>query len=239
MQSANTDLNIEIVGINSIDEKGFNSEITAISSLPWLQDTTNANVWTDWQVEWRDLRILDAENHLVSVYNLTTHDLSLPQNLATVKELLVNTAKVVDSDKDGLPDSWERQYFGDLSAKPDEDPDGDGLSNFEEYAFGTDPTNPKSFVNLKAIVPVRPASALAAFSFHRRAGSFVKYVVETSSDLEQWVPATTSTVSVQSPRNLFDGTGTSSVTSYFPKNTLTQPWRFLRVEAVPSGTLPR
>ena len=44
-----------------------------------------------------------------------------------------------DADGDGLPDAWEREHFGDLSARPGDDPDGDGRTNAEEYANGTDP----------------------------------------------------------------------------------------------------
>ncbi|MBE0544669.1 MAG: metallophosphoesterase [Verrucomicrobia bacterium] len=44
-----------------------------------------------------------------------------------------------DSDNDGLPDDWEMGYFGNLEALPDEDPDGDGRTNREEYENGTNP----------------------------------------------------------------------------------------------------
>lgn len=44
-----------------------------------------------------------------------------------------------DSDWDGLPDSWERYWFGDLSATGAEDPDGDGVSNAEEFERGSNP----------------------------------------------------------------------------------------------------
>jgi hypothetical protein len=43
-------------------------------------------------------------------------------------------------DNDGLDDPWEMFYFGDLSALPDDDYDGDGLSNLREMEEGTDPT---------------------------------------------------------------------------------------------------
>lgn len=47
-----------------------------------------------------------------------------------------------DSDCDGLPDWWEEQYFGDLSQEgPQDNPDGDGCNNLEEYRNGTDPTS--------------------------------------------------------------------------------------------------
>jgi hypothetical protein len=45
-----------------------------------------------------------------------------------------------DSDGDGLPDDWEIKYFGDLRYGWDDDPDGDGLANYEEWDTGKDPT---------------------------------------------------------------------------------------------------
>jgi len=44
-----------------------------------------------------------------------------------------------DSDGDGLPDEWERAWFGNLNALPDADPDGDGRSNLQESHDGTNP----------------------------------------------------------------------------------------------------
>lgn len=45
----------------------------------------------------------------------------------------------LDDDTDGLPDTWEEQYFGNLSFGPNDDPDGDGLTNQQEYQRGTNP----------------------------------------------------------------------------------------------------
>jgi hypothetical protein len=44
-----------------------------------------------------------------------------------------------DTDMDGLPDWWEVRYFGNLSQNGTGDSDGDGLNNFQEYQYGTDP----------------------------------------------------------------------------------------------------
>jgi hypothetical protein len=54
-----------------------------------------------------------------------------------VESIFVN---VTDEDGDGLPDSWEQNYFGNLDQGPSEDYDGDGYSNLEEYQAGSDPT---------------------------------------------------------------------------------------------------
>lgn len=46
-----------------------------------------------------------------------------------------------DTDGDGLNDTWEVEHFGNATAQnATGDPDGDGLTNGQEQALGTDPT---------------------------------------------------------------------------------------------------
>ena len=47
---------------------------------------------------------------------------------------------VVDTDADGLPDSWEILYFSNLAQGPNDDPDADGKTNLQEYLAGSNPT---------------------------------------------------------------------------------------------------
>ena len=47
---------------------------------------------------------------------------------------------MAESAGDGLPDWWKLAYFGTTDVDPDLDPDGDGLTNLQEYQLGTDPT---------------------------------------------------------------------------------------------------
>lgn len=64
---------------------------------------------------------------------------------------VLNLARVVDADGNGLPDWWEQYYFGHLTGTdPGADPDGDGASNLAEWLAGTDPTNSTSALRLTA-----------------------------------------------------------------------------------------
>jgi len=49
-----------------------------------------------------------------------------------------------DKDADGLPDVWEITCFGSLAPGPADDPDGDGFTNAEEWAAGTNPADAAS-----------------------------------------------------------------------------------------------
>jgi subtilisin family serine protease len=64
-----------------------------------------------------------------------------------------------DSDANGLPDVWELQFFGSLQQSAAADPDGDRLSNAQELAAGTDPSDPASVLRLLSAQPVRWLSA--------------------------------------------------------------------------------
>ena len=49
----------------------------------------------------------------------------------------------IDVNRDGLPDSWQAQYYGSMTntnAAPGADPIGKGLSNLQNYQLGLDPT---------------------------------------------------------------------------------------------------
>ncbi len=72
-----------------------------------------------------------------------------------------------DSDQDGLPDTWERQYFGSLDQNDIADPDQDGYSNLAELTHGTDPASKETVPPYLATVrwePVGPGGGGSQYS---------------------------------------------------------------------------
>ena len=76
---------------------------------------------------------LDALIEEASIYNVA---LTAEQ----IGELYAKSFSIAkDDDGDGLSDDWEREHFADLAQAADGDPDGDGVSNRNEFLRQLDP----------------------------------------------------------------------------------------------------
>ncbi len=64
---------------------------------------------------------------------------AVPLRFHAWQHLRLEIDKAADSDTDRLADDWEMQHFGNLTSGAEADPDGDGLTNFQEYRYGMDP----------------------------------------------------------------------------------------------------
>jgi hypothetical protein len=78
-------------------------------------------------------------------YAEATHGISVTYanatNASDVGRQYISLQVSADFDTDGLPDLWERQYFGKLDVSDGTgDFDNDGWTDLEEYVNGTDPT---------------------------------------------------------------------------------------------------
>ena len=79
--------------------------------------------------------------------NLFNQDLVFTTTSVTdpTKVDLVRVRLLRDDDNDGLPNTWEQQYFGNTTnTLASADSDGDGRSNYAEYLAGTDPASAAS-----------------------------------------------------------------------------------------------
>ena len=57
----------------------------------------------------------------------------------TSASLIIRGVPILDIDRDGLEDAWERRSFGSLNFGPKADPDDDGFPNAREQVLQTDP----------------------------------------------------------------------------------------------------
>jgi hypothetical protein len=81
---------VSILGVNAVGQESDNALNCAGRTIPWLQDQANEDAWALWGVTWRDVYVLDGENRLVAIYNLTSKDLANPANYAELKALILS-----------------------------------------------------------------------------------------------------------------------------------------------------
>jgi len=78
---------------------------------------------------------------------------------------------------------WAGPSGYDLSGGRDDDDDGDGMTNFQEFAFGLDPT---SGASVNPLTDISEFQSDGIFSYTRFAGSGLSYTYWISTDLEDW-----------------------------------------------------
>ena len=120
---------------------GSNSLLTAASP---------GSTWSSWNAK----PIINGDGRIVAFQSwssgLVAGDLNRVEDVFAVLQW-----GTIDSDGDGIPDLWMMHYFGhqtgqqgDLSRAQD-DADGDGMSNLQEFLAGTDPINPASILRVQ------------------------------------------------------------------------------------------
>ena len=83
---------VRILGVNAVGAESANDVMCSGRSIPWLQDTASQRVWQSWNVTYRDVVILNAQNERVAIYSLTTHDLAAPADYDALKSMLRDAA---------------------------------------------------------------------------------------------------------------------------------------------------
>jgi hypothetical protein len=101
------------------------------------------------------------------------------------EETLLNLTLGEDSDGDGLPDAWERallaqgQGLGDIN--PNDDTDGDGMSNLAEYISGNYAFDKKDGLRLDILKKTDDSTVLEFMAIRGRT-----YTVHGSDNLNDW-----------------------------------------------------
>ena len=181
-----------------------------------LAITTSQPGWTSWA---RPMISVSGGTVVFQSWNsgLVASDLN------RVSDVFVAVVAVSpDSDGDGIADAWTMEYFGhptgqagDLSRSQD-DADGDGMTNLQEYIAGTIPTSAASVFD--AAISLVVASNNVVLSWPATAGR--TYQVQYKDDLSDTVW-----------QNAPGGVSVNGNTAYFSAPFDAPPKRFYRIRA--------
>lgn len=80
-------LDVTLFGINGQGFESGNAAVCAGRDIGWLQETSAEPAWQTWGVTYRDVIILDDENRVFAIYNVTQHDLQNPTNFVELRGL--------------------------------------------------------------------------------------------------------------------------------------------------------
>lgn len=132
----------------------------------------------------------------VRIANVLYVPIEMTAELATLGDpgakTRINLTLGLDSDGDGLPDAWEKlllqllggnQTISDIRA--DDDADGDGLNNYDEYVAGTYAHDPADGFTLDIAGFGEEGPLLDFLAIRNRA-----YTLYGSADFQTWTPLT-------------------------------------------------
>jgi hypothetical protein len=88
------DLALEVQNL-MVNQQGAESGIPSACmgrDLALVQDTESAKAWDSWVVTYRDVVILDAQNRVAGIYNLTENNLADPDKYEVLKDFLRQAA---------------------------------------------------------------------------------------------------------------------------------------------------
>lgn len=137
-----------------------------------------------------------------------------------LSDLAITKLNRPDSDGDGIPDNWEKLYFGNLTtANALTDKDGDGSSDLAEYRAGTLPNDRTSSLRITAF-NFNSNFTQSSLTFTIQPTRF--YRIEHDTDLE--APWTDSTLGTFTPAAGATATRTLTLPS--------SPRRFFRAVAI-------
>ncbi|HSU56450.1 MAG TPA: thrombospondin type 3 repeat-containing protein [Candidatus Dormibacteraeota bacterium] len=152
-----------------------------------------------------------------SIYSANCGWLSLSNAFAVVQTDHIPAG--ADSNANGLPDAWERTFFGALGVNPNADADGDGASNQQEYLAGTNPTNSADKLVITTY-GTTPGGTQATVQW--RSTTTRLYSIQKTLDLA-------TPVWLDSGLGVFVPTGATTARTFTDSNA---PRRFYRVQAL-------
>lgn len=81
---------VTLYGVNGVGYESGNADFTDGRDIGLLQDTTAEQAWTQWDPTYRDVVVLNADNEVVGVFNLTGNSLAVQANYDTLSQMLID-----------------------------------------------------------------------------------------------------------------------------------------------------
>ena len=180
-------------GANTITLAGYDLQ-TAAAALTWTSTGATANGGTfalgtttlgyTPSAYWADTSVDPAGGSYYDIIYLRASD-GVNASAWTQVRVVGFAPDTYPTGGDGLPDAWMVANFGNADPGagtgrgPADDPDGDGLTNLQEYQLGTNPLSANSRFAITSF-------SLAQLQWAAKPGEL--YVVEKSDDLVTWTP---------------------------------------------------
>jgi hypothetical protein len=153
----------------------------------------------------------------------TPGTVNLPEGVSGSVAVNGNNLELTVTGAGGDYDTWAGTFPGFTDTAKTSDPDNDGLTNFEEYAFGLNPTSGSSVSPVTA-----PDKTAGTFTYTRRKQSLtnLNYTYKSSTTLSGWSAFTPPVADVSN-----NGNPVETITVTIPAALLAEDTLFLRVEA--------
>ena len=175
------DLSVDMTSVPSATVEVTNNLAQAVFSLAGPNDLAIAGQGADF------LTNTPPGQYIVTWLPVPFYATPSPQtNILTAAAPLVfhGAYSFPDLNHNGISDLWEQKYFGGIASTPvpNQDTDGDGATDLEEFVAGTDPTDPQSRLLLAG--PLMQPNHTVRFEWLGAPGR--AYQLEVSNDLLAW-----------------------------------------------------
>lgn len=125
--SSDPGLQIQFFAINEIGFESRNDAAASGKDLPLLQDVDDdgdgqSDVWTSWDINYRDVVVVDANGEVFDTFNLTINNLANEDTYDELKEIVLEAAAEIP---DPIVDPVAEPIPGDL--------DGNGDVSFADF----------------------------------------------------------------------------------------------------------